>query len=95
MLAGIYDLQEVLEALVDVNQKWKQLGLALGVKHPTLAGIEKKCGSSIDDCKMDMLTVWLEQNDGCSNPSWITLVEALRKRTVKHPLIADAIEKKD
>ena len=93
MLADIYDLQEVLLALVDVNKKWMLLALALGLKEPTLAKIEKECGSSIDDCKMNMLREWLNRNDGC-RPSWTTLVEALREQTVQHPLIADAIEKK-
>ena len=37
-----------------------------------------------------MLTKWLSKVDGCS-PSWNALVAALRKKTVGHSVIADAI----
>ena len=83
----INDLQTVLEALVDVNQQWKRLGLALGLRQPTLEGIS---GRDSEECKEKMLTKWLSKVDECS-PSWNVLVAALRKRTVGHRDIADAI----
>ena len=90
ILSGISDLQDVLVALVDVNTKWKLLGLALGLKQPTLSGIRE---GEYDECKMAMLTKWLNQVDGCQ-PSWNDLVEGLRAPTVKHYPIADAIKQK-
>ena len=83
----INDLQTVLEALVDVNQQWKRLGLALGLRQPTLEGIS---GRDSEECKEKMLTRWLSKVDGCS-PSWNALVAALHKKTVGHSDIADAI----
>ena len=87
MPTGIDDLQTVLEALVDVNQQWRRLGLALGLRPPTLEGIS---GRDSEECKEKMLTKWLSKVDGCS-PSWSALVTALRNRTVGHSEIADAI----
>ena len=83
---GIDDLQEVLEALVEVND-WRRLGLALGLKHPTLEGLKET-----EDKKYEMLCKWLHKVDGCQ-PSWDNLAKALRNKTVCLPNIADVIDK--
>ena len=69
-------------ALSDVNE-WLKLGLALGLRQPTLESITS-------NHKIEMLTMWLNQVDGC-RPSWSALVEALRSPTVQKPTVADAI----
>ena len=71
----------------DVND-WKKLGLALGLREPTLEGLRGKQNE-----KMEMLTLWINKVDGC-NPSWDSLVKALRKRTVNLVPIAEEIGKK-
>ena len=89
---GIDDLQCVLEELVDVEKKWLRLGLALGLRQPTLKNIKDE-NDDIDDCKMEMLTQWLKKMEN-SDPSWRSLVDALRNPTVKHKEIAEVIERK-
>lgn len=86
------DLQIVLEALVDVNKKWKKLGLALGLKKPTIERIKADYGNDTEECKEEMLTLWLRGVDGCT-PSWNDLVDALRNQNVQHADIAGVIEK--
>ena len=87
---GIKDLLKVLEEIKDVNNKWKFLGLALGLKKPTLDSIKS---NGYEECKMEMIEKWLNKEDSC-DPSWSSLVNALRNCLVEHNLIADEIEKK-
>ena len=76
------DLLDVLEVVHDVTD-WKKLGLALGLHYqPTLTDIETYRRCKPDDCKMDMLSAWLQQQDNVSQkgvPSWSVLRAALRR----------------
>ena len=76
-------MHEVLVAVVKVS-RWFELGLALGLRQPTLEGINHK---------REMLTKWLNLVDGC-RPSWNSLVEALRSPIVEGYVIANEIEQK-
>ena len=61
---------------------WKDLGLALGLLHPTLQVIDKGQRGDINDCMREMLAAWLQQQDNVSHvgpPSWRVLQTALRK----------------
>ena len=78
---------------MNVIKKWKKLGLALGLKKPSIEKIKADYGNDTEECKEEMLTLWLRGVDGCS-PSWNALVDALRKETVQHADIAGVIEKK-
>ena len=92
--AGIDDLQEVLAMLVDVNSRWKELGLALHLKKPTLDKIYED-HREVSKCKMEMLSSWLQRTDDCEvTCNWWSLAKALRDSTVNHRPIAEAIEKK-
>ena len=91
MVTGINDLLKVLEEIKDVNDKWKFLGLALGLKKPKLDGIKS---NDYDDCKMEMIEKWLNKVDPDCNPSWRSLVAALKSPLVQHNRIAEAIERK-
>ena len=92
---GTEDLQEVLEMLEPVNERWQELGLALGLFKSTLNKIRADHHHSVNECKMEMLTCWLNWVDNCeSTCNWQSLAEALRKPTVNHKPIADAIERK-
>ena len=65
-----------LKDLID----WLNLGLALGLLCPTLQLIKKDSGST-DECKMNMLAAWLQQQDKVPQegvPSWSVLQAALR-----------------
>ena len=91
IFAGIDDLFPVLKAIVDVSDKWLMLGLALGLKQPTLDRIKTDNGNS-DLRKYEMMKEWLNGTDGCK-PSWAELVKALREELVAHRAIADTIQK--
>ena len=87
--AGIDALNKVMVAVRSVN-KWFNLGLALGLKQPTLQSVKDQHKPS--DHKREMLTKWLNQVDGC-HPSWKALVEALRSSYVQSNAVANKIEK--
>ena len=91
MHAGIDDLFPVLQAIVDVSEKWLMLGLALGLKQPTLDRIKTDNGIS-DLRKYEMMKEWLKGTDGC-RPSWAELIKALKEGIVGHGSIADMIKK--
>ena len=79
--AAIDDLFEVKMLLKDLVD-WQSLGLALGLRYPTLEKIENDHPNKIDKCKMKMLVAWLEQRDNVSQkgvPSWSVLRTALRR----------------
>ena len=71
---------EVLEVVESVSD-WKRLGLTLGLLlKPTLTDIETHRHYKPEDCKIDMLSAWLEQQDNVSQrgvPSWSALRAAL------------------
>ena len=90
MYAAIDDLQDILELLVDVS-RWLPLGLALGLKKPTLDKIEQD-KKDIENCKIEMLTQWLNCVDN-TKPSPVSLEAALKKHTVRLEKIADDVHK--
>ena len=77
---GTDDLVDVLEVVHNISD-WKRLGLTLGLLlKPTLTDIETHRHYKAEDCKIDMLSAWLEQQDNVSQrgvPSWSMLRAAL------------------
>ena len=71
---------DVLEVVQNVGD-WKRLGLTLGLLvKPTLTDIETYRRGKPEDCKIDMLSAWLEQQDNVSQrgvPTWTVLRAAL------------------
>ena len=92
LYTGIDDLLMVqmrLETLV----RWKKLGLSLGLLYPTLQKIEKAQRDNVDDCMMEMLAAWLQQQDNVSRkgvPSWSVLRTALEE-IGEHQLASEII----
>ena len=85
LLVDIRNLGNIIEELkaqqFDHNE-WRQLGLYLGLYHPTLTAIDVYRRGYSMDCLIDCLSAWLEKKDavedkGC--PTWLTLVTALEK----------------
>ena len=79
--AAIDDLGDVYEAVHDVTD-WKRLGLQLGLRYSTLTKIRSNQRDQIDDCKMEVLSAWLNQQDCVPQkgiPSWSVLRVALRR----------------
>jgi hypothetical protein len=92
---GIGDLNEVLTMLQPVSERWKELGLALGLKDPTINQIYAEDRGNISECKRKMLSSWLQWTDDCkATCNWRSLAEALKSRTVNHKPIAEAIQNK-
>ena len=59
---------------------WMDLGLALGVNYHTLADIRNEQREKILECKMEMLSTWLQQKNCipvAKVPSWLVLRAAL------------------
>ena len=70
------DVLEVVESVSD----WKRLGLTLGLLYqPTLTDIETYRRGKPDECKIDMLSAWLQQRDNVRVPSWSVLRAALQR----------------
>ena len=71
MLAVIHDLND-----------WKELGIQLGLLYPSLERIDREQRGRISDCKINMLSAWLQQQDNVSQrgvPSWSVLRAALKQ----------------
>ena len=74
------DLCNVLAVIRDLND-WKDLGLQLGLLYSTLTDIETYRRGKPSECRIDMLSAWLQQQDYVSQkgvPSWSVLRAALR-----------------
>ena len=75
------DLCDVLAMIRDLND-WKDLGLQLGLLYPTLTDIETYRRGKPSECRIDMLSAWLQQQDNVSQrgaPSWCVLRAALKQ----------------
>ena len=76
LYTDIADLFRVQTFVKDVVN-WKDLGLALGLLHPTLQTIEGDYKKK-NDCMREMLAKWLQRQDNVSRPSWSVLQTALK-----------------
>ena len=64
----------------DLND-WKDLGLQLGLLFSTLTDIETYRRGKPSECRIDMLSAWLQQQDNVPQkgvPSWSVLRAALQ-----------------
>ena len=89
--AAIDDLFEVKMFLKDLVD-WQSLGLALGLRYPTLEMITKEKHGDIGECKLKMLAAWLKQQHSVSQkgvPSWSVLRDALKR--IEENELADKI----
>ena len=78
----------VFEKLWDAREKWKYIGLCLGVDKTDLNVIEKSCQWNVDSCLFGMLSKWLDNVSG----TWQMLIDALRNKIVDCYALADSIE---
>ena len=70
----------MLAVIRDLND-WKDLGLQLGLLYPTLTDIETHRHYKPSECRIDMLSAWLQQQDNVPQkgvPSWSVLRAALQ-----------------
>ena len=82
------DLVCVLEEILDVAAQWYNLGLKLKVRTGRLNSIRAEFNTPEDRLR-EMLNAWLTTDD---NPSWKTVVDALRSRVVGASQLATVLE---
>ena len=84
------DLGCVLEGVLDAAAQWYNLGLKLKVRTTTLDSIQEDFTATQHRLR-EMLKAWLNTGD---NPSWKTLIDALRSPLVGASQLAAALETK-
>ena len=80
------NLNDLLEAILSVTA-WKQLGLNLGLEKYKLDNIEINKHWIVQDCQMEMISLWLDTGDA----SWRALVRALASKQVEKKDLAEKI----
>lgn len=76
---NISNLDEVQTSVQDIVTDWKDLGLKLGLIHPTIEKINQENRGVINDCKREILAAWLKGEDNTKRRRWSTLVDALQE----------------
>ena len=84
------DLGCVLEEVLDVATQWYNLGLKLKVRTGRLNCIRAEFNTPEDQLR-EMLSAWLTAGD---NPSWKTVIDALRSKMVGASQLAATLETK-
>ena len=84
------DLALLLEELLSVRAIWYHFGLQLKVRIGALDSISVQF-SDPRDRLLEMLKTWLTTTD---EPSWKTLTDALRSRSVGESQLANVLERK-
>ena len=84
------DLGRVLEEVLDASAQWYNLGLQLKVRTGTLDKIRTQFPDPNDQLR-EMLKAWLKTGN---NPTWKTLTDALRSRSVGASQLAGDLETK-
>ena len=86
------DLRLLLEELLDVCDRWYQLGLELNLKSETLSRIHDYAQfPDSRDRLLEVLKTWLTISD---NTSWKALTDALRGPEVRANRLAGGLEGK-
>ena len=86
------DLRLLLEELLDVCDRWYNLGLELNLKSETVSRIHHHALSHDSrDQLLEMLKTWLTISD---NASWKTITDALRSKSVEAYQLAGGLERK-
>ena len=93
-ISVIEDLREVRSQLIEVEVKWREIGLELGITDPQLETIEAN-NNDVTSRLTAMLREWLNRSYNTSRygePSWQRLSEAVRHRAGgDNPRLADRI----
>lgn len=84
------DLVCVLEEVLDVSANWYDLGLQLKVRTAELDSIRAQTSTPKIQLR-EMLNIWLRTGD---DPSWVTLTDALRSRSVGANRLAGTLKQK-
>ena len=62
LLADEDDLRDVISAVVDLAERWQDLGISLRLRQGDLKAILTNNAHCCNNCLREMLTLWLKQN---------------------------------
>ena len=74
-----------------IPDKWKRVGIALGLTQGQITAIEKHRLADPLDCFAEVFHVWQQLSIPQQPVSWTTLMTALRSRTVGEERLANTI----
>ena len=77
---------------MDAIEKWKHLGLVLGLKLSSLSVFKINNQGDVEACMLDMLASWLRGNGVPA--TWQALINALSHPTVEYGELARTLKKK-
>ena len=89
---GIDDLKDVQEELIDVSNKWYNIGLQLNLQPGDLDNIKLTEHVDVRSCLCEMLKSWLKRVH--PSPTWQLLVKALSSRSVSEADLAKRMKEK-
>ena len=87
-ILGTEDLQHVRSFIWESRNRWKDIGLSLGMKYHDLDCISTKHRENPDECFTEMLHKWISSNEA----TWAGLAKALKHKTVGYEQLAETIE---
>ena len=85
---GTDDLQHVRSVIWESRNRWKDIGLSLGMKYHDLDCICTKHRENPDECFTEMLHKWISSNGA----TWAGVARALKHKTVGYEQLAETIE---
>ena len=92
------DIHDLMEALIEVLDKWNLIGIALRLKPSKIRSIEATYPGNLSSCLMNMLTDWLNRNYNVTKfgvPSWRKIVHAVASPAAGDSMVlAEAIARK-
>ena len=88
----IDDLKDVQEELIDVSNKWYNIGLQLNLQPGVLDNIKLTEHADARSCLCEMLKSWLKRVHPL--PTWQLLVKALSSRSVSEADLAKRMKEK-
>ena len=78
---------DAYSAIEEVVYDWECLGRNLGIPHSTLKAIDKD-HPKVKEKMTELIQIWMTSEN---MPSWLSLVEALRKPSTDQPRLAEKI----
>ena len=71
-------MNAVFGLLSNSFNRWKALGLQLGINYITLDNIKSE-EEKVQDRLMEMLAAWLKKQDNVVDPTWKQLIDSLKE----------------
>ena len=80
------------EVAAEIPNRWRDVGVQLGVDDSVLEGIALISPGDINRCHSNVFTRWKNQNSTKYPYTWSTIVQALESRAVGEKRLADKIK---